>query len=274
MHVTTERQVDMARSQVFGEVAEVYDAARPGYSDALVAEVLTYAALDGRSAVEVGAGTGKATVPFAAPGTPLVCIEPDPRMAEVLRRNTAPYPQVQVHTGGFEDWQPGGRRFGLLFAATSWHWVDPERRWDLARDALAPGGAVALFWNPQGVRDAAVHAALAEVDARHGIAGTPHSTLASAYGDEPGNWAGLPGWPADECRRDGRFTDLHAVRYRQEQHYDTDRYLGYLTSLSGYRVLSPDRRDQLLAATAQVLAAHGGGIGMDCFTDVLLARAR
>ncbi|MDX3538983.1 hypothetical protein PV721_32545 [Streptomyces sp. MB09-01] len=101
--MTVRGQVDMARAQVFGEVAELYDAARPGYSDALVAEVLGYAALGHRAAAEIGAGTGKATVQFAAAGTPLVCIEPDPRMSEVLRRNTAHHPGVRVLVGAFED---------------------------------------------------------------------------------------------------------------------------------------------------------------------------
>ncbi|MFJ9648588.1 class I SAM-dependent methyltransferase [Streptomyces sp. NPDC101206] len=264
----------MARAQVFGEVAELYDAARPGYADALVAEVLAYAALGGRAALEVGAGTGKASVPFAALGTPLVCVEPDSRMAEVLRRNTVRYPGVRVEHGGFEEWRSGGRRFGLLLAATSWHWVDPERRWDLAHDALVPGGAVALFWNPQGVRDAELHAALAEVDQRHGIVGAPHAEMASTYGDVPGNWAGVPGWPEEECRRDGRFTDLRAVRFRQERRYDTGRYLGYLASLSRYRVLPPDLREQVLAETARVLEAHGGGIDTEHFSDLFLARVR
>ncbi|GAB7110051.1 hypothetical protein JCM4814A_83660 [Streptomyces phaeofaciens JCM 4814] len=274
MRMSAQEQADMARSQVFGEVAELYDATRPGYADALVADVLAYAALGERAAVEVGAGTGKATVPFAAAGTTLLCIEPDPRMAEVLRRNTADCPGVSVHARSFEEWEPGGRRFGLLFAATSWHWVDPERRWDLAHDVLAPGGAVALFWNPQGVRDAELHAALAEVDGRHGITGTPHGAMASSYGDTPGNWAGLPGWPEEECRRDGRFTDLRAVRYRQVRHYDTDRYLGYLASLSRCRVLPSDRREHLLAETARVLETHGGEIHMEHFSDLFLARVR
>ncbi|MCX4546328.1 class I SAM-dependent methyltransferase [Streptomyces sp. NBC_01565] len=264
----------MTRGQVFGEVAELYDATRPGYADALVSQVLAYAALGERGAVEVGAGTGKATVLFAESGTPLVCIEPDPRMAQVLRRNTAGHPGVRVERGRFEEWRSGGRRFGLLLAATSWHWVDPERRWDLAHDALAPGGAVALFWNPQGVRDAGLHAALAEVDRRHGIANAPHGEMASSYGDVPGDWAGLPGWPEEECRRDGRFTDLRAFRYGQSQYYETDRYVGYLASLSGYRVLPSDRREQVLAETARVLDSHGGGIGMEHFSDLFLARVR
>ncbi|OKI26529.1 class I SAM-dependent methyltransferase [Streptomyces sp. CB02120-2] len=274
MRMTAEGQVDMARSQVFGEVAELYDAARPGYSNELVADVLAYAALGDRAAVEIGAGTGKATVPFAELGTPLVCLEPDPRMAEVLRRNTERYSGVQVEVDGFESWQPGGRRFGLLLAASSWHWVAPDRRWDLVHDALAPGGAVALFWNPHGVLDAELQTALAEVDGRHGMTNTPHSELASSYGDVAGSSLGPDGWPEAECRRDGRFTDLRAVRYRQDQYYDTDRYLGLLASLSAYRVLPADRRERVLTETAQVLDAHGGGIGMDHLSDLFLARVR
>ncbi|MFB6808912.1 class I SAM-dependent methyltransferase [Streptomyces sp. NPDC056387] len=264
----------MARSRVFGEVAEVYDAARPGYAQELVAEVLAYAALGDRPAVEIGAGTGKATAAFAEAGTELVCIEPDPRMAQVLRRNTAHRPGVRVHVGAFEDWRPAGRGFGLVFAATSWHWTDPQRRWDLVHEALAPGGALALFWNPQGVRDADLHTALSEVDARHGITGAPHGRTASAFGEVPGDWGGGPsaGWPQDECRRDGRFSDLRSVRYRQDLYYDTARYLGCLASLSAYRVLPADRREQVLAATGRVLDAHGGGIPMTLFSDLFLAR--
>ncbi|MFD0273062.1 class I SAM-dependent methyltransferase [Kitasatospora sp. NPDC127111] len=267
-------RLDMARSQVFGEVAELYDAARPGYADALAEEVLAYAELGDRTAVEIGAGTGKATLPFAALGTPLLCIEPDVRMAEVLRRNTAGFPRVRVQTGRFEDWQPDGRRFGLVYAATSWHWVAPERRWDLVHDALAPGGAVALFWNPHGTRDPRLLAALAEVDRRHGLRQTPHSASASDYGQTPGDWADVLEWPEEQCRRDGRFTDLRAVRYRQERYYDTERYLGLLASVSAYRVLPPERLERTLADTAEVLDAHGGGIAMDQLTDLFLARVR
>ncbi|MFE6837205.1 hypothetical protein ACFVFI_20520 [Streptomyces sp. NPDC057705] len=138
--------------------------------------------------------------------------------------------------------------------------------------ALATGGAVALFWNPQGVHDAQLHAALAEVDGRRGMAGAPHGELTSAYGEVPGSWAGLPGRPEEECRRDGRFTDLRAVRYRQDLHYGTGHYVSYLASLSRYRVLAPDRREQVLAETAQVLDAHGGGIDTALFSDLFLAR--
>ena len=270
------RQAGTPRSKVFGEVAELYDAGRPGYADALVTEVLTYAKLDGRAAVEVGAGTGKATRLFAAHGIPLVCVEPDPRMAEVLRRTTEGFPGVRVEVGDFEDWDPAGRRFGLLFAATSWHWLHPERRWDLVHSALEPGGTLALFWNPHGVVDAGLYAELAEIDRFHGVVDPPHGVLASSYGDAAGTCGDEeePDWPEAECVRDGRFTDLRSLRFRQDRHYDTQRYLAFLTSISAYRILPDQRREQLLAATARLLDSRGGGIDMHHVSDLFLARAR
>ncbi|MFF4650498.1 class I SAM-dependent methyltransferase [Streptomyces sp. NPDC001380] len=265
---------DVVRSRVFGEVAEVYDAYRPGYPDALVDEVLAYAALGGRPAVEVGAGTGKAAAAFAARGVPLVCVEPDPRMAEVLARTTAPYPQVRVEVGAFEEWEPGGRRYGLLAAAACWHWLDRDRRWDLAHAALAPGGAVALFWNGRAVRDEGLRTALAEVDARHGVDRVPHSDPLSAWEDEQAAWAEGTGWPAEECRRDGRFTGLRSVRFREEHRYGTEHWVGYLSSISAYRMLPEDRRASALAGIAGVLDAHGGGIDVVGVSDLFLARAR
>ena len=161
----------------------------------------------------MGAGTGKATVVFAARGIPLVCIEPDPRMAGVLHRNTASYPGVRVQPGSFEDWDPGGRRYGLLFAGQSWHWLDRQRRWDLAYGALAPGGALALFWNRHQVIDAGLHGALAQLSARYGIVDPPHAHLAGPQRAAvpvpgPGRTA-KPGWepPGRGSRPAGRSPD-------------------------------------------------------------------
>lgn len=53
--------VERLRARVFGEVAGEYDRIRPGYPDQLFDDVIAYAALGSRQALEVGAGTGKAT---------------------------------------------------------------------------------------------------------------------------------------------------------------------------------------------------------------------
>src|SRR5690349_1659884 len=57
------------RRLVFGEAADLYDRHRPAYPEQLIDELVGVAGLDGRRAVlEVGAGTGKATLMFAARG--------------------------------------------------------------------------------------------------------------------------------------------------------------------------------------------------------------
>jgi 16S rRNA A1518/A1519 N6-dimethyltransferase RsmA/KsgA/DIM1 with predicted DNA glycosylase/AP lyase activity len=91
------------RRGVFGEAADAYDAARPGFPEALVDDVIEYARLDGAPVLEVGAGTGKASVPYARRGLELTCLEPDARMAAVLRRNVEPYPRTSVVVSGFEQ---------------------------------------------------------------------------------------------------------------------------------------------------------------------------
>lgn len=102
------------RSNVFGEEADQYEAARPGYPGELVTDVLADAGPG--PALEVGAGTGKATVAFAAHDVELTCLEPDARMAGVLSRRVADFPQVSVVGDRFETWPPD-RGYGLLYSA-------------------------------------------------------------------------------------------------------------------------------------------------------------
>ena len=82
----------MGREQrfVFGEVADLYDRARPGYPEQLVEDVLRFRGLPAPRVLEVGAGTGKATVVFAARGLEIVALEPTPEMAAVAARNWGP----------------------------------------------------------------------------------------------------------------------------------------------------------------------------------------
>ncbi len=68
-------------TRIFGEVASPYDDARPGYPDDVRRAILDYLGRPPADAVELGAGTGKATGLLLRLGAPLTAIEPDPRMA-------------------------------------------------------------------------------------------------------------------------------------------------------------------------------------------------
>ncbi|MEU8818903.1 class I SAM-dependent methyltransferase [Actinoplanes sp. NPDC048796] len=263
------------RRTVFGEAADEYDRVRPGYPRQLADDLLAEAAPG--PVLEVGAGTGKATALFARPGVDLTCVEPDARMARVLRRNV---PGVTVVESSLEEWQPD-RPYGLVFSAQAWHWVDPARRADLALGALATGGLFAPFWNLFLVADPALHAALAEVDARHGLvedtshrfpatgnagtenAGTENAMRAEFEQELPA--AGLT---------DERFTAPEIRRYERTLSYDARAYRDYLSTVSMYRILEPAAAEAALADTASAIEQHGGHITFLVVTDVALVRKR
>ena len=254
------------RRGVFGEAADDYERARPGYPSALVDDVV--AAAGPGPALEVGAGTGKATVAFAAHGLDLTCVEPDPRMAAVLHRKV---PSARIVPGSFEDWTPD-RPYGLLYSAQAWHWIDPERRAGLAHAALAPGGLLALFWNAFLLTDTALHADLAAVDERHGLAGehTAHSWHVDEHAVELADFAAE--WPTLGLTGDSGFTDLATRRYRGTLTRSTAEYRLFLLTTSLYRMLDPDDREAVLADTTAVIDAHGGEISGVVYTDLALAR--
>lgn len=131
------------RAVSFGAEADSYDAARPGYPAEAAEHVL---GLDTVSkAVEIGAGTGKATEVFARGGLNITCIEPDEAMAAVLSSRELAGVEVVVST--FEAWPGPVAPVDLVFAAQTWHWLDRNTACSRSMGWLRPGGVLALIWN-------------------------------------------------------------------------------------------------------------------------------
>ena len=84
------------RALKFGSVASAYERFRPGYPDELVDQVLAYAGHPVRTALEIGAGTGKATRVFARRGIAVTATEPDAAMLTELRKHV---PEVEGYLG-------------------------------------------------------------------------------------------------------------------------------------------------------------------------------
>ena len=75
------------RALSFGVVAKAYERFRPGHPVELVNVVMAYAGRPVRTALEIGAGTGKATRLFAQRGVAVTATEPDAAMLAELRRH-------------------------------------------------------------------------------------------------------------------------------------------------------------------------------------------
>ncbi|HEV7959309.1 MAG TPA: class I SAM-dependent methyltransferase [Acidimicrobiales bacterium] len=257
------------RRDVFGEAVEQYANARPGYPEDLIEDVLAYG--DPASDIlEVGAGTGKATVAFAARGVSMTCLEPDARMAARLAAECAAFPKVSIVTSRFETWA-APTTFDVLIAAQSWHWVDPARRWDLAHRAVHAGGAIAVFWNRYIVANEELRGELDGIDRRYHVdnAFSPNGVTTEAFPDEI---VLEEGWPAYDLAGDARFEDLVSRRYRRTQIFSTATYLDLLASTSAYRIMDDRARDALMVEVASLTEERGGELELDIVTDLFLGR--
>ena len=125
------------RGLLFGSAAESYERFRLGYPDEVVDRTLSYADRPVADALEIGAGTGKATRAFASRGIHVTALEPDPDMCTVLRREIQAMPVSPVHTR-FEEYD--GDRVDLVYAAAAMHWTDPATRWQRVHDPSSRRG--------------------------------------------------------------------------------------------------------------------------------------
>src|SRR5918912_2954256 len=90
----------------FEEVPELYDRARPLYPAELFDDLVSYAGLEpGSRVLEIGCGTGQATLPLAERGFEVVCVELGAGLAAVARRKLAGFPRLEVVNAVFEEWE-------------------------------------------------------------------------------------------------------------------------------------------------------------------------
>ena len=255
---------------VFGEDAELYERARPGYPQSLVDDVLAYAGVEaaGCRALEVGAGTGKATVAFAARGVAIVAVEPDAAMGTVLARNCRGFPAVRIVEASFEDAPVEAGAFDLVYSAQAWHWVGPEVRCVLAAAQLRAGGAIALFWHRTdwGAGDP-LRAALDECYRLH--APTLYEKGPGFPGLTP---AALQSRAHEELAACRDFVDVTVHHHRWRADFTPETFLELLATQSDHRLLDDRGRATLFDAVRDVLVEHGGSVTVPY--DILLVLGR
>ena len=231
------------RALSFGAVAAAYERFRPGYPEALADVVITYAGRPIRTALEIGAGTGKATRLFAGRGIAVTATDPDAAMLAELRKHVPA--NVETVRAAFEDLAPDGR-YGLVYAAAALHWTKPAGRWSRVAALLVPGGVFASFGGPFRLADPVVAKA---VDvAREPFLDTDE--IPSPDGTPPG--ADMR-WPGTELRLSEWFTDVRQVVVERRLTMTARDYVGHLSTVSAYLELPITTRQQVFSEIMRVL---------------------
>jgi SAM-dependent methyltransferase len=253
----------------FGQAADLYHQARPSYPPAAIDDVLEAAGLaDPARILEVGAGTGKATLLFAERGVGVVGLEPSAEMAAVARINCAMHTRVEIVESEFERWSPP-EPFEALVSAASWHWIDPARRYELAARALRAGGTLAAMWTFPEWQRCDLRGALA--DAYRVVAAQLAPDFPMHPDSEPTKLAG--DWRA-EIESSPEFTAPRVRTYPWSQGYTSDGYTRLLQTHQDHILLEPAARGELLSAVRAAVEAAGGIIELPLTTRLCLARRR
>jgi SAM-dependent methyltransferase len=227
------------RANSFGGAAHQYDTHRPRYPDQLIDDVVSPGV---HRVLDVGAGTGIASMQFIERGAEVLAVEPDTRMAAVAQAKGIP---VEVAT--FEQWRPAGRRFDRVVFAASFHWVDPAAALPKIRDILADGGKLALIWNrlrptrPTRAEFEMTYQEYMDIDAR------------GADG-EPGDLA--------ELFSAAGFAVTHR-RYPHQLHYSAGQWVDIAFTFSNHLTLAADQAAELRTKMAELIGPSGVSVGGD-----------
>ncbi|HUF53703.1 MAG TPA: class I SAM-dependent methyltransferase [Dehalococcoidia bacterium] len=234
----------------FDAVPEIYDRVRPSYPDALFDELFSH--FSGNPGVlEIGPGTGQATRSLLARGARVTAAEPGPQMAGFLRQKLAGEHRLAIINAKFEDIS-AAEPFDIVFAATSFHWVDRAVRLQKAHDALRPGGALAIVSTNQ-VRSRA----------DRGYFDACQPIYQKYFPDEERTVLQTPETivPAElaEIDESALFGPAALHRYRWDQTYTTTQYADLVRSYSNTNIMHAAARDALVAELCALADSDFGG---------------
>lgn len=240
------------RARTFDWAAQQYDARRPTYPDVLFDDIRKISGVNPPGPLlEIGSGTGLATIGFAARGYDVTCVELSENMAAVARKKLAAYRNVKIHVGAFEPFPLEPASFGLVACASAFHWLDPKVAWSKLAKTIRPGGAVALFW-----ADNVYEPADPFIEAVQPIYRQHAPDLARAYDSAPPR---LHETTAQQARAEGHFGEIAVRRYRTERSYDAREYTELLGTYSDHLLLEPQARSRLFESVGELIDTRFSG---------------
>lgn len=262
----------MTSESWFDGVAEIYDRARPLYPDRLYSDLFHYIGGDPEepgtlATVEIGPGTGQATGALLKRGATIAAVEPGPQLASLLREKFAGEARLVVINERFEDAPLPEGIADLVFAATSFHWLDRDLRYEKTLATLCPGGVLAIVHG---------HQIAAEADRGYFDASQP---IYDRYfrGDERLELPDEDVTPSEvaEIIDTSAFEQVELFRYRFDQRYSTAEYADLVRSYSGTQQMPESLREPFIADLAAFIESEFEGyVIRPMVLTLLLARKK
>ena len=258
----------------FDDIAVIYDRIRPEYPSELFADIFNYVRPnDGKKALEIGAGTGKATLPLLKNGYDVTAVEIGENMAEILAERFRD-DNLKVLVSSFEETVLEENSYDLVYAASAFHWVDAAIGCPKVFSLLKSGGAFALFrYNAIPAAGEKIYDEIQEVYKKHYYSHyktmeRPRKKSSEEYCQPSGIYEGF----RFHELKDYGFSDVCMNLYDSARIFNADGYMLMLETFSDHRSLPEENRTALFAGIKDVILKHGGYLRVDYVFQLYMGR--
>jgi SAM-dependent methyltransferase len=245
----------------FDEIVISYDKVRPEYPGEMFEDIIQYTGwAKGGKALEIGAGTGKATAPLLSAGWEVTAVEVGLNMAAFLREKFRGNKNFKVTVSSFEDAMLKEESYDLIYAASAFHWVDAKIGCPKAFCLLKSGGTFALMrYNPNPPAGDELYEEIQAVYEKYyysyyELAQRPKKKSDDEFW-EPSEIS--RGYGFEDIREYG-FYDVHTKLYPSELIYGADEYIAFLDTLADHKGLPDSNREALYEGIGRAISGFGG----------------
>jgi len=295
------RERHQLRKRSFDAGARLYDKFRPGYPEPLFDDLVRLSGIPaGGRILEIGPGTGQATLPLARRGFSILGLEIGANMARLCRKNLRVLPHcptgaaeanVEILNTAFEDWPAkngdctapsptqalrgtvprfshevrkfSANNFDMVLAATAFHWIPARLAFTRCARVLKPHDSLALVWNFLDTPDNPFYNDLRTL--YHRLAPQIHVSKPPEQRIER---------QLKKIVSSGLFGPVTVLRHPWQREYDADSYIGLLKTMSDHAILAPKVRRSVFRAIRKLINAHGGSFIRPAIAVLFLAPKR
>lgn len=243
----------------FNSVYTEYNKWRPTYIKELYDDIFDAKEIDQSSNVlEVGIGTGQATLPILETGCSLTAVELGDRLAEFSKNKFKNYEKFNVKNLAFQDFECQPNSFDLIFSASAFHWIPEDIGYTKVFDMLKSGGVFARFANHpyKDKKRNNIH-----IYAKY----MPGSLVGDEYNDEKAKNR------ADIAYKYG-FIDISYRLYHRTRTFSADDYTSLLGTYSDHIAIEETARMKFFDEIRKAINDNGGIITIYDTIDLQLAR--
>jgi ubiquinone/menaquinone biosynthesis C-methylase UbiE len=248
----------------FNEVASEYDRWRPTYVPELYTDISAYSGINQASHIlEIGIGTGQATLPFLDMNCHLTAVELGDKLAAYTRAKFDKYKNLEIMNMAFEDYECPDNSLDMVYSASAFHWIQEEIGYPKVFKLLKSGGTFARFANhPYKDKDnEPLDVAIRKVYAKY----MPNLIFTPEYTEKKARDR------ADMSKKYG-FIDVSYKLYYRTRLFDAENYVTLISTYSDHRTLGEAKLTLFLSEIKDVINDHGGKINIYDTIDLQLVR--